>query len=113
MSLLLTLPADNSVSPNFLHPKPSLVPNATDTNDATGEVHSRIDCKSDHKDEQDIIRCNSEMITIDNSSSSGSKRIAEDKKLFRSLNFEDYARRVYHERLLFKDPLDRYRLSDD
>ncbi|KAI3988931.1 hypothetical protein MKX01_016502 [Papaver californicum] len=113
MSLLLTLPADSTVSTNFLHPAPSLVPNATDTNDATGEVRSRIDCKSDHKDEQDIIRCNSEMITIDNSNSSSSKRIVEDKKLFRSFHFEDYAWRVYHERLPFKDPLDRYRLFDD
>lgn len=34
----------------------------------------------------------------------------EDKPLFRSFGFEDYAWRVCHERLLLKDPLDRYRI---
>ncbi|KAG8390117.1 hypothetical protein BUALT_Bualt01G0050200 [Buddleja alternifolia] len=32
------------------------------------------------------------------------------RSLFRSFSFEDYAWRVYHERLLFKDPLVRYRV---
>ncbi|KAL5721028.1 hypothetical protein ACHQM5_013637 [Ranunculus cassubicifolius] len=32
-----------------------------------------------------------------------------DKKVFDAFSFEDYAWRVYHERFLFKDPLDRYR----
>lgn len=34
-----------------------------------------------------------------------------EKRVFQSFDFEDYAWRVYHERLLFKDPLDRYRLT--
>ncbi|GAU43821.1 hypothetical protein TSUD_248100 [Trifolium subterraneum] len=33
------------------------------------------------------------------------------KRVFNSIDFEDYAWRVYHERLLFKDPLDRYRVT--
>ncbi|KAI3950735.1 hypothetical protein MKW92_027317 [Papaver armeniacum] len=112
MSLLLTLPTDSTVSDNFLHPAPALVPTAADTNDDTSEVHNRTGCKSGDEDDQDISR-NTEMISMDNCSTSSSKRISEDKKLFCSFNFEDYAWRVYHERLPFKDPLDRYRLSDD
>ncbi|KAI4306467.1 hypothetical protein L6164_029742 [Bauhinia variegata] len=34
-----------------------------------------------------------------------------EKKMFKSFSFEDYAWRVYHERLHFNDPLDRYRVS--
>lgn len=37
--------------------------------------------------------------------------IVEDMRKFNSFSFEDYAWRVYHERLLLKDPLDRYRAS--
>lgn len=33
------------------------------------------------------------------------------KRVFNSIDFEDYAWRVYHENLLFKDPLDRYRVT--
>lgn len=33
----------------------------------------------------------------------------EIRSKFNSFCFEDYAWRAYHERLLFKDPLDRYR----
>lgn len=33
--------------------------------------------------------------------------------VFNSIDFEDYAWRVYHERLLFKDPLDRYRVTQN
>ncbi|KAG5053058.1 hypothetical protein AAZX31_02G241700 [Glycine max] len=33
-----------------------------------------------------------------------------EKRVFNSFDFEDYAWRVYHERILFKDPLDRYRV---
>ncbi|KAI3907807.1 hypothetical protein MKW98_027119 [Papaver atlanticum] len=111
MSLLLTLPTDSTASDNFLHPAPALVPATANTNDTTGEVRSGTDCKSDHEDDQDSR--NSEMISMDNSSTGSSERIAEDKRLFSSFSFEDYTWRVYHERLPFKDPLDRYRLSDD
>ncbi|KAK6933000.1 hypothetical protein RJ641_035894 [Dillenia turbinata] len=34
----------------------------------------------------------------------------QERAVFRSFSFEDYAWRVYHERLLLKDPLDRYRV---
>ncbi|CAN7112758.1 unnamed protein product [Brassica rapa subsp. narinosa] len=33
---------------------------------------------------------------------------SDERKGFKSFCFEDYAWRVYHERLFFKDPLDRY-----
>ncbi|KAJ4979303.1 hypothetical protein NE237_010083 [Protea cynaroides] len=33
----------------------------------------------------------------------------DQKRVFQSFSLEDYAWRVYNERLLFKDPLDRYR----
>ncbi|XP_028803792.1 gibberellin 2-beta-dioxygenase 2 [Neltuma alba] len=36
---------------------------------------------------------------------------AEKRGVFQSFDFEDYAWRVYHERLLLKDPLDRYRIT--
>ncbi|CAH2054103.1 unnamed protein product [Thlaspi arvense] len=36
---------------------------------------------------------------------------SDEKKAFRSFFFEDYAWRVYHERLFFKDPLDRYKIK--
>lgn len=32
-----------------------------------------------------------------------------EERLFNSFSFEDYAWRVYHERVPLKDPLDRYR----
>lgn len=35
----------------------------------------------------------------------------EKRAVFQSFDFEDYAWRVYHERLLFKDPLERYRIT--
>ncbi|ESQ48922.1 hypothetical protein EUTSA_v10020993mg [Eutrema salsugineum] len=35
----------------------------------------------------------------------------EEGRVFRSFCFEDYAWRVYHERLFFKDPLDRYKIK--
>lgn len=34
-----------------------------------------------------------------------------DESMFTSFSFEDYAWRVYHERVPLKDPLDRYRTS--
>ncbi|WCJ19896.1 2-oxoglutarate (2OG) and Fe(II)-dependent oxygenase superfamily protein [Euphorbia peplus] len=34
----------------------------------------------------------------------------KQKRLYKSFLFEDYAWRVYHDPLLFKDPLDRYRI---
>ncbi|KAK7372500.1 hypothetical protein VNO80_05881 [Phaseolus coccineus] len=34
----------------------------------------------------------------------------EEERVFNSFDFEDYAWRVYHELIVFKDPLDRYRV---
>ncbi|CAN8269464.1 unnamed protein product [Cochlearia groenlandica] len=36
---------------------------------------------------------------------------SEEKMVFKSFGFEDYAWRVYHERFFFKDPLDRYKIK--
>lgn len=36
---------------------------------------------------------------------------SDERKVFRSFWFEDYAWRVYHERLFLKDPLDRYKIK--
>ncbi|CAL9220366.1 unnamed protein product [Arabidopsis halleri] len=36
---------------------------------------------------------------------------SDDKKAFRSFRFEEYAWRVYQERLFFRDPLDRYKIK--
>ncbi|KAJ9160349.1 hypothetical protein P3X46_025758 [Hevea brasiliensis] len=35
---------------------------------------------------------------------------SKEERMFSSFSFEDYAWRVYHEPLLFKDPLDKYRI---
>ncbi|KAF9591355.1 hypothetical protein IFM89_003978 [Coptis chinensis] len=35
-------------------------------------------------------------------------KVTQEKMIFDTFSFEDYAWRVYHERFLFKDPLDRY-----
>lgn len=39
----------------------------------------------------------------------GNEDIAENKTLFNSFSFEDYAWRMYYEQHVLKDPLDRYR----
>lgn len=36
---------------------------------------------------------------------------SDERSAFRSFRFEEYAWRVYHERLFFRDPLDRYRIK--
>ncbi|KAK9282834.1 hypothetical protein L1049_011057 [Liquidambar formosana] len=77
MSLLVTLPADSTVSP--------LLPRAVVGGNEDDEVN---------KDEREI-------------DDSTRKR---EERLFNSFAFEDYAWRVYHERLHLKDPLDRYRV---
>lgn len=37
---------------------------------------------------------------------------SREESVFNSFSFEDYAWRVYHERVPLKDPLDRYRISE-
>lgn len=34
-----------------------------------------------------------------------------EERVFKSFDFENYAWRVYHELILFNDPLDRYRVA--
>ncbi|XP_009345066.2 gibberellin 2-beta-dioxygenase 2 [Pyrus x bretschneideri] len=82
MSLLVTLPMDSTLSP-------LLQIAAIDGND-------RDDDNDDEGDQIDS-RCG------------GGER--EAGRLFKSFCLEDYAWRVYHERLFFKDPLDRYRIK--
>lgn len=78
MTLLVTLPHDNTVSP-LLPKSPSLDASLNEEDDSLGDNNSK---------------------TI---------AIQEESPMFNSFSFEDYAWRVYHERLLLKDPLVRYR----
>ncbi|KAF9676943.1 hypothetical protein SADUNF_Sadunf08G0055800 [Salix dunnii] len=80
MSLFVTLPSESTVSP--------LLPKVI-----TDGVNA----------EEDEIGEDEEQDNIDSVSKTG-------RRLFRSFSFEDYAWRVYHEPLLFKDPLDKYRI---
>ncbi|THG11850.1 hypothetical protein TEA_000405 [Camellia sinensis var. sinensis] len=82
MSLLVTLPLESMVSP--------LLPKLTVYN---GEEDNQL-----NKEDDD-----------DNGDTSADTR--EDGAFkFNSFSFEDYAWRIYHERLLLKDPLARYRI---
>ncbi|GMP23445.1 hypothetical protein CsSME_00001042 [Camellia sinensis var. sinensis] len=82
MSLLVTLPLESMVSP--------LLPKLTVNN---GEEDNQL-----NKEDDD-----------DNGDTSADTR--EDGAFkFNSFSFEDYAWRIYHERLLLKDPLARYRI---
>ncbi|CAB4301385.1 unnamed protein product [Prunus armeniaca] len=87
MSLLVTLPIDSTsrVGP--------LVPiSAVDG----GHDVDRNDRDDDDGGDQNL-----------NGKSDGEK----EGRLFKSFSLEDYAWRVYHERLFLKDPLDRYRFN--
>ena len=104
MTVLITLPLDTRVSP--LLPKDD-----TRKNNITrgGPNHNKDDdqesCGEEEEEEEagDNIRVNGGDLDLDLD-----KR---EKRLFNSFCFEDYAWRVYHERLLLKDPLDRYRIK--
>ncbi|KAF7133229.1 hypothetical protein RHSIM_Rhsim09G0177700 [Rhododendron simsii] len=80
MSLLVTLPLEATVSP-------LLIPRSTPAD----AKDSRVDHNED-------------------GGSSSSTDTFESTRAFNSFCFEDYAWRVYHERLPSKDPLDRYRV---
>lgn len=56
-----------------------------------------------------LVGSNDDEIKKDEEQSDGSSGEREER-LFNSFSFEDYAWRVYHERILFKDPLERYRI---
>ena len=72
MTLLITLPADATVSP--------LLPKLDSGNGEERDPEN--DCSS---------------------------KSAKEERIFNSFSFEDYAWRIYHERLHSKDPLLRYR----
>lgn len=82
MTLLITLPTESKVSP--------LLPiNEENANEIEIEITEEVE---------------------DESHGNRSKSKAEERLMFRSFSFEDYAWRVYHEPLLFKDPLHKYRI---
>ncbi|KAI3419483.1 uncharacterized protein J3R85_013171 [Psidium guajava] len=90
MSLLVSLPLESTVSP--LLPLEKIV------------GHDQDDDEEEEEEEEDIS----------NASDRG-KRIDGEEVMFRSFSFEDYAWRVYHERLIVsspKDPLDGYRITN-
>uniref|UniRef100_A0A6N2M725 Non-haem dioxygenase N-terminal domain-containing protein n=1 Tax=Salix viminalis TaxID=40686 RepID=A0A6N2M725_SALVM len=80
MSLFVTLPSESTVSP--LLPK-VIADGVNAKEDEIGEDEEQDDIHSICK---------------------------TGRRLFSSFSFEDYAWRVYHEPLLFKDPLDKYRI---
>ncbi|KAJ4841218.1 hypothetical protein Tsubulata_029999 [Turnera subulata] len=81
MWLLVTLPLQSTISP--------LLPLTIDDGSEDEEDASKdVDEEKDPEDDS----------------------FKSQKRLFSSFSFEDYARRVYDEPLLFKDPLDRYRI---
>lgn len=53
---------------------------------------------------------NGEESDAENDDSDCSSKPAKEERVFNSFSFEDYAWRVYHERLHSKDPLLRYRV---
>lgn len=80
MTLLVTLAHENTVSPLLPIKSPSL-----------GTVLNKEDdglCDNDSK----------------------MMKVEDESPMFNSFSFEDYAWRVYHARLLLKDPLVRYRV---
>ncbi|KAK0583217.1 hypothetical protein LWI29_034699 [Acer saccharum] len=87
MSLLVTLPIESRVSPLII----------------ICEVDNNCREENDEVEEDDQIHGSS-------ASSVKKKKEEENKLMFESFCFEDYAWRLYRERLLLKDPLDRYRI---
>ncbi|KAH9612540.1 hypothetical protein KSS87_020972 [Heliosperma pusillum] len=92
MTMLLTLPPESTVSP--LLTLPAII------NQKVALEHVR-DCKQGNDHQR--VEASFEIKEED----------SEDWKVFNSFSFEDYAWRVYHERLHLKDPLDRYRRLRD
>ncbi|KMT18188.1 hypothetical protein BVRB_2g023610 [Beta vulgaris subsp. vulgaris] len=96
MTLLLTLPLESNVSPLLKNP-----------NNLEKEAYCETEVikEANNNDEHQCI----ESISMSND---GMNDHNENQTVFNSFSFEDYAWRVYHERLLLKDPLDRYRVID-
>lgn len=81
MTVLVTLPMESRVSP--ILPKPNNVGGDGEIDHSTGSTV----CEGDDSEKDD-----------------------HDQVVFNSFSFEDYACRVSQERLLLKDPLERYRI---
>ncbi|XP_019433687.1 PREDICTED: uncharacterized protein LOC109340444 [Lupinus angustifolius] len=81
MSLLITLPTETNVAP--------LLPKAT-----IGNISINDQNEKEEEEEEGNNGGNGEL-----------------ERVFNSFDFEDYAWRIYHERLYLKDPLDRYRIT--
>lgn len=84
MTLLVTLPVDSMVTPQLQIPIKETKAITTGDHDDYAEIN--------HEDE---LSC-----------------VDDEMLVFNSFPFENYAWRVYHQRLLhFKDPLHRYRIK--
>ncbi|KAL6131618.1 hypothetical protein ACLB2K_069992 [Fragaria x ananassa] len=95
MSLLVTLPIDTTICPLF----PAAALSDGD------QSHEDID--------EDGNRRNVELGDYQiNDSITGDRNREIEGRVFESFCLEDYAWRVYHERLHFKDPLDRFRIQN-
>ena len=95
MSLLVTLPIDTTICPLF--PAAAL----------SGGDQSHED------DDEDGNRRNVELGDYQiNDSITGDRNREIARRVFKSFCLEDYSWRVYHERLHFKDLLDRFRIQN-
>lgn len=92
MTLLLTLPLETIVSPL------PMIPSKTETEIRAFKLAKDHEIGTNYDEHQ-----NFEGSTSDD---------GEDQRVFNSFLFEDYAWRVYHERLHLKDPLDRYHVTN-
>ena len=101
MSVLITLPLDSTVSPLTV-PKELTVDGLS--NILSG--HNLEDGLQVVNEEEEEISSENKVNEIGTDDSP-----QKEKRLFKSFSFEDYAWRVYHERLPLKDPLDRYRIK--
>ncbi|XP_052198473.1 gibberellin 2-beta-dioxygenase 2 [Diospyros lotus] len=97
MCLVVSLPLESSVSPRLI---PRLTTNANNDNNIVGV--------GDGDDGQEKGEDNKDDKAGGNAEAEAAAAAAADA--FQTFSFEDYAWRVYHERLLLKDPLDRYRI---
>ncbi|KAL6128082.1 hypothetical protein ACLB2K_071440 [Fragaria x ananassa] len=97
MSLLVTLPIDTTICPLF--PAAACL---------SGGDQSHVD------DDEDGNGKNVESgdHQINDSNAGDNIEIEGRSGVFKSFCLEDYAWRVYHERLHFKDPLDRFRITN-
>ncbi|PRQ59460.1 putative aminocyclopropanecarboxylate oxidase [Rosa chinensis] len=100
MSLLVTLPIDTKISP--------VLPAAA----ISGGDHSHKDDDNDEDGNgRNVDELGDHQINDSSIVSTGENRETEGR-LLKSFCLEDYAWRVYHERLHFKDPLDRFRIKN-